>query len=508
MRNSSSSADGDRDLAQFFTPSAVAEFMWQALESWVEESWWHKARIIDPAAGVGHLVNQILSMEKVKATNVWAIEIDQGLVRRRLTHARKARFHWGDGLHDRFPDLVPGTFDLVIGNPPFGRMGKLNLPASDTYLWGEFELLAMTTGPLNRKRSPVQWQKTSAELLFLERGLQLANERGLIVYVMPEGFFANQRLQAVRDWILDRVEVLAVVELPDGAFNKSGLHAKTSVIFMRKGSRPHGRVALGRSTDEDQGFERQLERAAEGLKATLRGENYPGWVCTGNRSLRKNRWDVRYWLGKVPQPRTSDRFESRSLGDFIEHITYGPIVTGSRPPHRTDGIPVIRQGDFVETGLSTEKMLRVLEHGPHDPQRSRVRKGDLLMPRSGAGALGKNRLAVYGEDTQANVGCFVDLIRLQQLNPYFVWFFLKSKPGWAQIRSLINGVGTPNINFSEIRSLRIPIIPQEQQQLLELRYQKDVWVLHQRRSQGETFTAEATLQFRRIIAELERIVVT
>ena len=97
-------------------------------------------------------------------------------------------------------------------------------------------------------------------------------------------------------------------------------------------------------------------------------------------------------------------------------------------------------------------------------------EGDLLLPRSGSGSLGRNRLAVYLNSSPANVGCFVDLVRLSGVNPFFVWFFFRSTPGWSQIRSVLNGVGTPNISFSEIRALQLPVIPDEEQSRLQSSY--------------------------------------
>jgi hypothetical protein len=125
------------------------------------------------------------------------------------------------------------------------------------------------------------------------------------------------------------------------------------------------------------------------------------------------------------------------------------------------------------------------------------------MPRSGCGSLGRNRVAVYLDEEPANVGCFVDVIRLGRMDPFFAWFYLRSQPGWRQIRGLINGVGTPNINFAEIRSLRVPVVPWEAQQTLVQRYREEVLPLHGRRHQSTALRQEGEECFRRIVADLE-----
>ncbi len=197
------------------------------------------------------------------------------------------------------------------------------------------------------------------------------------------------------------------------------------------------------------------------------------------------------------------RFALKSLGDYIEHLTYGPIVTGRKPEHVDDGITVIRQGDITETGLAKGGLLKVEARGDFDPERSRVQRGDLLMPRSGAGALGRNRMAVYTERAQANVGCFVDRIRLRGINPFYAWFFFKTQVGWGQIAALINGVGTPNINFAEIRSLRVAEVDVEIQEMVEARYRCDVLPWHRRRHSSEEAKRRGELNFRQNVGELQ-----
>ena len=180
----------------------------------------------------------------------------------------------------------------------------------------------------------------------------------------------------------------------------------------------------------------------------------------------------------------------------------GRLLRAAVPQHVEAGVPVIRQGDIAETGLDERELLCVAPAGAHDPPRSRVRPGDLLLPRSGAGALGRNRLAVYMGSGPANVGCFVDLIRLEGLNPFYAWFFFKTRLGREQIAAYANGVGTPNISFGEIRALQIAALPSAYQETLERRYREQVWPLHCRRECAE-MRVEAERCFRAIVGDLE-----
>ena len=120
--------------------------------------------------------------------------------------------------------------------------------------------------------------------------------------------------------------------------------------------------------------------------ALTRKRSGSSWVRVDNRRLAGRRWDAGYWLGQQQRLAVDRRYALRALGDFIEHLTYGPIVTGRRPRRHKSGVPVIHQGDFATSGLRLEAALRVPAGSLHDPQKSRVQRGDLLLPRSGAGA--------------------------------------------------------------------------------------------------------------------------
>jgi len=186
------------------------------------------------------------------------------------------------------------------------------------------------------------------------------------------------------------------------------------------------------------------------------------------------------------------------LGEFIEHITYGAIVTGRRPPHDPGGLPLVGQGALRPSGVDLDGVTRVPADTPWALERARVRPGDLLIARSGAGSLEKNRLAVCHEDAPAVVDCFVDLVRLRGIAPDFVAAFLRTRFGWAQIHRMLNGVGPANLSFDEIRSLRVPQLPDDLQQQVVRRHADEVLPPHRARRFDDAKGA-----VRRIVADLE-----
>jgi hypothetical protein len=186
------------------------------------------------------------------------------------------------------------------------------------------------------------------------------------------------------------------------------------------------------------------------------------------------------------------------LGDFITHLTYGAILPGQRPDPARDGVAILGQTCVRATGVVLDAAVRVAEGSPFDLPRCRLEPRDIVLCRSGVGCLCRRRFAVFDAPERATVSCFVDLIRLRELNPYYAVTYLRSPLGWAQIERLINGVGTPNLSFAEIRSLRIPLLPDAEQREVAGAWEP----VRRAHASGQWRRAEALLDG--LVARLER----
>ncbi|HUS80974.1 MAG TPA: hypothetical protein VM283_06880, partial [Armatimonadota bacterium] len=102
------------------------------------------------------------------------------------------------------------------------------------------------------------------------------------------------------------------------------------------------------------------------------------------------RLDPEYWHPAYEAILAQCRLPLAPLGEFIEHITYGAIVTGRAPEHDPGGLPLIGQGCLLLSGVDTRGVTRVARDSPWAPERAMVRRGDLLIARSGAGSLARN----------------------------------------------------------------------------------------------------------------------
>jgi len=134
-------------------------------------------------------------------------------------------------------------FSKVPTNPPFGAVVKEEL---HTYL-SSYELSRYVAkgsagedddddarSPSSGKKSIKQRASVKTEVIYIERIWQLLKPGGQAAVVLPDGLLTNASLQGVRDWLLERFKVLAVVSLPQFAFAHFGAGVKSSVVFLEK----------------------------------------------------------------------------------------------------------------------------------------------------------------------------------------------------------------------------------------------------------------------------------
>src|SRR5882757_763305 len=192
-------------IGQFFTPEIVADCMFRV--AGVRG----KQRVIDPSCGDGSFLRIAPN-----GLELYGCEIDPqyAAVVKHLIPAK--RFIASDAL----TELVGlwGTFDLAIGNPPFSAQASLE--RRPEILQG-FDLGAGRTSQC-------------LEVLFLELFLKLAKPNGRIAIILPDGPLSNKPFQYVRDWLLCRAQVEAIISLPRGIFSRTT--AKTNVLIAQKRS--------------------------------------------------------------------------------------------------------------------------------------------------------------------------------------------------------------------------------------------------------------------------------
>ena len=110
-------------------------------------------------------------------------------------------------------------FDVLMANPPFAG----DIKQSD--MLAPYDLAEKTNG--KRETS------VARDLLFVERNLDFLRPGGRMAVVLPQGRFNNSSDKRMREFIMERCRVLAVVGLHPNTF-KPHTGTKTSVLLVQK----------------------------------------------------------------------------------------------------------------------------------------------------------------------------------------------------------------------------------------------------------------------------------
>lgn len=218
-------------MGQFFTPEPVVNLMVSVCDPLITEL------ILDPFCGSAHFLSRSLEHVRKSFDNVneklfhefafgklHGIEKSDRMVRIAMTDMRlqgdgHSNIRCTDSLSDfaNFSDISPGSFDLILTNPPFGSL----LGADSIKRLGRFELAD------GKKNVPL-------EILGIERCVQFLRGGGRMAIVLPDSVLSNKNTGYVRDWISRSLKLRAIVSLPIETFSPFGANVKTSVVFARK----------------------------------------------------------------------------------------------------------------------------------------------------------------------------------------------------------------------------------------------------------------------------------
>ncbi|MBI4297040.1 MAG: N-6 DNA methylase [Chloroflexi bacterium] len=193
----------------------------------------------------------------------------------------KHPFNWGQG----FPEIMRrGGFDVVIGNPPylgFQGIGEDKRFYRDHYgcAIGRFDLY----------------------MPFIEKGLSLLKEGGLLGFICPTNFMKRQHGWALRKFLQDEVQIDTIVDFEHGQVFEGAINY-TCILVLRK-TKPEGHAIA----------------------------YYPGGIDKGGYEVRQSALSRSGWVFVPPDHqgliKRIEAAPATPLGDLTEGI-YEGVVTG------------------------------------------------------------------------------------------------------------------------------------------------------------------------------------
>ena len=251
------------DFGQYFTPREVIEFAVAMMQPT------HEDIVLDPACGSGGFLLHALDAIRREASEYYEDDSKEHFkhwhdfaekhlfgidINEEITRVAKMNMILHDDGHTNVigsDALEPiknitkhnrgfkeNNFTLVLTNPPFGSIVKqVEKPYLSDYEMSKISFRAKKTtksSPKSGKKAVKARASIKTEILFCERVYDFLKSDGRAAIILPDGILTNSSLQGVRDWLLDKFQLLAVVSLPQTAFAHFGAGVKSSVVFLRK----------------------------------------------------------------------------------------------------------------------------------------------------------------------------------------------------------------------------------------------------------------------------------
>ncbi len=201
-------------LTAFYTPLPIIQAMYDGVRRLGSKG----GKILEPSCGIGNFIGAVPEEWK-QAACFYGVEIDD-LTARIAKQLYPAAVIQNIGFEKaKFPN---DTFDLVIGNVPFGNFAVYD---------------------------PTYKDKWSIHEYFFAKSLDGLKDGALLALITSK-FLLDKKDSAFREYLAKRAQLLAAFRLPDTAFLQAGTNVPMDILFFRKIAAPEPNwLELGETAD-------------------------------------------------------------------------------------------------------------------------------------------------------------------------------------------------------------------------------------------------------------------
>ncbi|MCX6760442.1 MAG: N-6 DNA methylase [Candidatus Nealsonbacteria bacterium] len=493
---------------QFFTPRNVVKMMVDILDPNDEDL------IIDPACGSGgfliealrhiwkkldaegekyHWNRSNLQEEKMEVALNKIRGIDKDYFLSKVAKAYMAII--GDGKSGIFCEdslerpenwqdktklkVDMGKFSVLLTNPPFGS----KIPVR-----GEDKLKQFKLGyKWNFNKESNKWEKTDKlkeqeepQVLFIDRCLELLKDGGRMAMVLPSGILGNEQEEYLRQYIQEKGNLFAIVELPFETFSPN-VTINTSVLFVQKGKSKKENIFIsinkycghdkkGRPTDRD-----DISNVAKIYNSNKSDENN---FFMKSSFLESNFVAKRYskkYIVNLDKIKKS-KYPVVNFGDIILSVHNGAnIVNASIYVEKKQGIPYILVKSITKGGINFEnlKYIKKSLETNKDVIKNKVDENTIVMTRAGNSGIAAN----IPPDLVGGIasGFLINIKIKKDINPYYMVSFLNSEYGQMQLDRVSSGSILQSIRSSDLKKIKIILPPKDVQRSIGKKLKEAVY---------------------------------
>lgn len=201
----SAGAEGKGLLSEYYTPQVVVDKVWDIANSYVPNA----KNILEPSVGAGALLSQVPDGASVTGYEYQRVS---GTIAQILNPQADIKIGNGNAFENQGnfeTHQASPTYDLVIGNPPFGDRAS--------FLMGKGE-----ESKINR------WEE-----YFIKKGLDSLKDGGTLVYVVNSSFL-DKSISKGKEAIAKEGKLVKAIRLPEGIFADTSIG--TDIVVFKKQS--------------------------------------------------------------------------------------------------------------------------------------------------------------------------------------------------------------------------------------------------------------------------------
>ncbi|MCR6496240.1 hypothetical protein LJB71_08425 [Thermomonas sp. S9] len=213
-----------------YTSAQVVRAIWRA----VDILGFTHGRVLEPSMGTGNFFG-LMPQQARTVSALTGVELDSitGRIARQLYQSANVQVR---GFNDI--KIAPESFDLAIGNPPFGSQSIHDPQYPDLSKW-------------------------SIHNYFFAKSIASLRPGGVLAMVVSSSFL-DANTSTTRAWIAERARLLGAIRLPQTAFQQNaGTNVTTDIVFLQRladGMEGDAQEWVSVGTASDQGQEFPLNR--------------------------------------------------------------------------------------------------------------------------------------------------------------------------------------------------------------------------------------------------------
>ena len=301
--------------------------------------------------------------------------------------------------------------------------------------------------------------------------------------VLPSGILGNERETYLREYITQKGNLFAIVELPFETFSPH-VTINTSILFIQKGKASKnkdifisinkycGHDKKGRYIPQD-----DISQVANFYKNKNSNENNffikenllePNFVA--KRYLQK-------YVDNIEEINTSNH-KVVKLWEIINTVHNGAnIDDASIYVEKEDGIPYVLVKSITKEGINFENLKYIRKDLINDKEviKNRVKEETILMTRTGNSGISAN----IPPDLKNGIasGFLINIhVDLTKVNQYYLVDFLNSKYGQLQLERISSGSILQSIRSSDLKNVNVLLPPIEIQKEIGNKIKKVVYL--------------------------------